>query len=152
MRCTFRYVWLIANLSLQCKCCHSVGIFNRRRQALKPSPLVAVQVRVGRMQIGGSRASRAGGLSGGRVWPIWCRLCAFSFTGVHHITLRVTDLARSRRFSQADIGSGLPAEPGYAGKLRLPDGTRIVVVPPLPGIPEADHGCTGSWWFLRSAR
>lgn len=69
----------------------------------------------------------------------------FTFASVHHITLRVTDLARSRRFYQGVLGltvdQDFPPEPGYSGKLRvrLADGTRIVLVPPLPGTPDADR-------------
>jgi catechol 2,3-dioxygenase-like lactoylglutathione lyase family enzyme len=69
----------------------------------------------------------------------------FSFAGVHHITLNVTDLARSRRFYEGVLGlvvdQDFPPEPGYHGKLRLrlADGTRIVLVPPLPGTPDGDQ-------------
>lgn len=69
----------------------------------------------------------------------------FTFTGVHHITLNVTDLTRSRRFYEGVLGltvdQDFPPEPGYRGKLRLrlADGTRIVLVPPLPGTPDADR-------------
>jgi glyoxylase I family protein len=68
----------------------------------------------------------------------------FTFSGIHHLTLRVTDLARSRRFYEGVLGLAVdqdfPPEPGYRGKLRLrlADGTRIVLVPALPGTPEGD--------------
>lgn len=70
---------------------------------------------------------------------------SFTFSGVHHITLNVTDLTRSRRFYEGVLGltvdQDFPPEPGYRGKLRLllADGTRIVLVPPLQGTPEGDR-------------
>jgi glyoxylase I family protein len=69
----------------------------------------------------------------------------FTFAGVHHITLNVTDLTRSREFYEGVLGLAVdqdfPPEPGYRGKLRLrlTDGTRIVLVPPLPGTPDGDR-------------
>ncbi len=69
----------------------------------------------------------------------------FTLGGIHHITLNVTDLARSRRFYEGVLGltvdQDFPPEPGYRGKLRLrlADGTRIVLVPPPPGTSDADR-------------
>jgi catechol 2,3-dioxygenase-like lactoylglutathione lyase family enzyme len=69
----------------------------------------------------------------------------FTFAGVHHITLNVTDLTRSCEFYEGVLGLAVdqdfPPEPGYRGKLRLrlADGTRIVLVPPLPGTPDGDR-------------
>jgi glyoxylase I family protein len=77
--------------------------------------------------------------------PLRLPVMSFTLGGIHHITLRVTDLARSRRFYEGVLGltvdQDFPPEPGYRGKLRLrlADGTRIVLVPPLPGTPDADQ-------------
>jgi glyoxylase I family protein len=59
----------------------------------------------------------------------------------HHITLRVTDLERSRAFYQAVLGLTVDQDfPGEKLRFRL-DGTatRLVLVPPLPGTPSGDR-------------
>jgi glyoxylase I family protein len=62
-------------------------------------------------------------------------------TGFHHITLRVTDLARARAFYEGVLG--FPVDQDFPGrKLRVrPPGTttRLVLVPPLPGTPDGDR-------------
>jgi len=69
----------------------------------------------------------------------------FVFRSIHHITLRVSDLDQARDFYCGVLGlphdQDFPPEPGYAGKLRfrLADGTRLVVVPALPGTPDGDR-------------
>lgn len=61
--------------------------------------------------------------------------------GFHHLTLRVTDLERSRRFYEAL--PGFVVDQDFAGeKVRFRVGqqrTRLVLVPPLPGTPEQDR-------------
>jgi catechol 2,3-dioxygenase-like lactoylglutathione lyase family enzyme len=60
--------------------------------------------------------------------------------GVHHITLRVSDLERSRSFYCGVLG--LVADQDFPGeKLRFPLGpyTRLVLCPPLPGTPPEDR-------------
>jgi catechol 2,3-dioxygenase-like lactoylglutathione lyase family enzyme len=62
--------------------------------------------------------------------------------GVHHLTLRVTDLEVSRRFYEGVLG--LEVDQWWDGKcrLRLGDGrgaTRLVLVPPLPGAVDGDR-------------
>lgn len=70
---------------------------------------------------------------------------SFTFFVVHYITLNVTDLTRSRQFYEGVLGLAVdqdfPPAPGYRGKprLRLADGTRIVLVPPLPGTSEGER-------------
>ncbi|GAB3748270.1 VOC family protein [Microlunatus parietis] len=67
------------------------------------------------------------------------------FSGIHHLTLRVRDLDRARWFYGEVLGleidQDFPPEPDYPGKLRLrlPDGTRIVLVRPLPGTAADDR-------------
>lgn len=69
----------------------------------------------------------------------------FRLKRVHHLTLNVSDPNTSRRFYEGVLGlevdQDFPPEPGHPGKLRvrLADGTRIVLVPPLPGTPEGDR-------------
>jgi glyoxylase I family protein len=60
---------------------------------------------------------------------------------IHHITLNVTDLERSRAFYQGVLGLAIDQDfPGYKLRFRL-DGTttRLVLVPPLPGTPPGDR-------------
>jgi glyoxylase I family protein len=61
--------------------------------------------------------------------------------GFHHITLRVTDLARARAFYEGILG--FPVDQDFPGrKLRVrPPGTttRLVLCPPLPGTPDGDR-------------
>lgn len=70
---------------------------------------------------------------------------SFTFQGVHHLTLNVTDLDRARDFYSGVLGLPMDQdfrpEPDYPGKLRfrLADGTRLVVVPALPGTPDGDR-------------
>ena len=59
----------------------------------------------------------------------------------HHITLRVSDLDRSRAFYQGVLGLAVDQDfPGEKLRFRL-DGTatRLVLVPPLPGTPVGDR-------------
>jgi glyoxylase I family protein len=61
-------------------------------------------------------------------------------TGFHHITLNVTNLARSRAFYEGLLG--LRVDQDFRGcklRLRLGDGGRLVLVPALDGTPEGDR-------------
>ena len=62
-------------------------------------------------------------------------------TGFHHITLNVTDLARSRAFYEGLLGLRVDQDfPGEKLRLRLPDAsTRLVLRPALPGTPAGDR-------------
>ncbi|HEY8471496.1 MAG TPA: VOC family protein [Natronosporangium sp.] len=62
-------------------------------------------------------------------------------TGFHHITLRVSDLERSRRFYEALPGFVLDQDfPGEKLRFRISgSATRLVLVPPLPGTPDGDR-------------
>jgi len=62
-------------------------------------------------------------------------------TGFHHITLRVTDLARARAFYEGLLDFRVDQDfPGEKLRLRLATtSTRLVLVPVLPGTPEGDR-------------
>jgi catechol 2,3-dioxygenase-like lactoylglutathione lyase family enzyme len=62
-------------------------------------------------------------------------------SGFHHITLRVTDLERSRRFYQALPGFVIDQDfPGEKIRFRIGDtAARLVLVPPLPGTPSGSR-------------
>ncbi len=62
-------------------------------------------------------------------------------TGFHHITLNVTDLARSRAFYEGLLGLRVDQDfPGEKLRLRLPDkSARLVLRPALPGTPAGDR-------------
>jgi len=62
-------------------------------------------------------------------------------TGFHHITLNVTDLARSRAFYERLLGLRVDQDfPGEKLRLRLPDASaRLVLRPVLPGTPAGDR-------------
>jgi glyoxylase I family protein len=61
--------------------------------------------------------------------------------GFHHITLNVTDLARSRVFYEGLLGLRVDQDfPGEKLRLRLPDAsTRLVLRPVLRGTPAGDR-------------
>lgn len=60
--------------------------------------------------------------------------------GFHHVTLSVTDLARSRAFYEGLLGLTVDQDfPGRKLRLRTADGSRLVLVPPLPGTPPGDR-------------
>lgn len=63
-------------------------------------------------------------------------------TGFHHVTLNVTDLARSRAFYEGVLGFTVDQDfPGEKLRLRFGDGgqARLVLRPPLPGTPGGDQ-------------
>jgi glyoxylase I family protein len=63
----------------------------------------------------------------------------FGITGLHHITLRVNDLERSRRFYEGVLG--FPVDQAFPGKLRFrpAPGIRLVLHAPLPDMPAGDR-------------
>jgi catechol 2,3-dioxygenase-like lactoylglutathione lyase family enzyme len=62
-------------------------------------------------------------------------------TGFHHVTLNVSDLARSRRFYEALPGFVVDQDfPGRKVRFRIGStAARLVLVPPLPGTPAGDR-------------
>lgn len=57
--------------------------------------------------------------------------------GVHHITVRVSDLERSRSFYAGVLGLVADQDfPGEKLRFRLGPHTRLVLHPPLPGTPS----------------
>lgn len=67
---------------------------------------------------------------------------AFAGDGIHHITLRVADLERSRRF-YGDL-LGLSQDQDLPGKIRFrlwngAGATRLVLKEPIPGTPDGDR-------------
>lgn len=62
-------------------------------------------------------------------------------TGLHHITLNVSDLERSRRFYQALPGFVIDQDfPGEKVRFRVgAEGVRLVLAPPLPGTLAGDR-------------
>ena len=64
----------------------------------------------------------------------------FEVDGIHHLTLNVTDLERSRAFYTGVLGF-VPDQdfPGEKLRYRIGPYTRLVLVPPLPGTPEGDR-------------
>jgi catechol 2,3-dioxygenase-like lactoylglutathione lyase family enzyme len=60
--------------------------------------------------------------------------------GFHHVTLNVTDLARSRAFYEGLLGLTVDQDfPGRKVRLRTPDGGRLVLASALPGTPPDDR-------------
>jgi glyoxylase I family protein len=60
--------------------------------------------------------------------------------GVHHITLRVSDLERSRSFYAGVLGLVADQDfPGEKLRFRLGAYTRLVLHPPQPGTPSEDR-------------
>jgi glyoxylase I family protein len=61
-------------------------------------------------------------------------------TGFHHITLRVRDLSRARAFYEGVLGLAVDQDfPGEKLRLRIGDGDRLVLRPPLPGTAAGDR-------------
>lgn len=62
-------------------------------------------------------------------------------TGLHHVTLNVADLERSRRFFAALPGFEIDQDmPGYKLRFRVgAQAVRLVLVPLLPGTPDGDR-------------
>jgi glyoxylase I family protein len=68
------------------------------------------------------------------------RPVAIEIDGVHHITLRVSDLERSRSFYAGVLGLVADQDfPGEKLRFRLGAYTRLVLHPPLPGTPSEDR-------------
>ena len=60
--------------------------------------------------------------------------------GVHHLTLRVTDLERSRSFYAGVLGFVADQDfPGEKLRFRIGPYTRLVLLPPLAGTPTEDR-------------
>jgi glyoxylase I family protein len=61
-------------------------------------------------------------------------------TGIHHISLRVTDLPRARAFYEGVLGLTVDQDfPGEKLRLRIGETGRVVLRPPLPGTPAGDR-------------
>jgi glyoxylase I family protein len=61
-------------------------------------------------------------------------------TGIHHISLRVTDLPRARAFYEGVLGLTVDQDlPGEKLRLRIGETGRLVLRPPLPGTPAGDR-------------
>jgi glyoxylase I family protein len=62
-------------------------------------------------------------------------------SGFHHVTLNVTDLARSKRFYEALPGFVVDQDfPGEKVRFRIgTEAARLVLRPPLPGTPDGDR-------------
>jgi catechol 2,3-dioxygenase-like lactoylglutathione lyase family enzyme len=64
----------------------------------------------------------------------------FEIDGIHHLTLNVTDLERSRSFYSGVLGLTPDQDfPGRKLRFRLGPYTRLVLRPPLPGTPDHDR-------------
>lgn len=63
----------------------------------------------------------------------------YSIHGLHHVTLRVHDLARSQHFYERVLGLTLDQDFEDKLRFRLGPGTRLVLKPPLPGTPQDDR-------------
>jgi catechol 2,3-dioxygenase-like lactoylglutathione lyase family enzyme len=64
----------------------------------------------------------------------------FAIDGVHHITLNITDLDRSKAFYAGVLGLEVDQDfPDYKVRLRLGPYTRLVLVLPLDGTPPGDR-------------
>lgn len=64
----------------------------------------------------------------------------FEVDGIHHLTLNVTDLEKSRAFYAGVLGFVADQDfPGEKLRFRLGPYTRLVLRPPLPGTPEGDR-------------
>jgi catechol 2,3-dioxygenase-like lactoylglutathione lyase family enzyme len=64
----------------------------------------------------------------------------FEVDGIHHLTLNVADLERSKAFYSGVLGF-VPDQdfPGEKLRYRIGPYTRLVLVPPVPGTPEGDR-------------
>jgi glyoxylase I family protein len=61
-------------------------------------------------------------------------------TGIHHISLRVTDLPGARAFYEGVLGLTVDQDlPGEKLRLRTGETGRLVLRPPLPGTPAGDR-------------
>src|SRR5689334_599864 len=61
-------------------------------------------------------------------------------TGVHHVTLRVTDLSGARAFYEDVLGLKVDQDfPGEKLRLRIGETDRLVLHPPLPDTPSGDR-------------
>ena len=65
---------------------------------------------------------------------------SFEVGGIHHLTLNVTDLERSKAFYAGVLGFVADQDfPGEKLRFRLGPYTRLVLRPPLPFTPEGDR-------------
>jgi glyoxylase I family protein len=61
-------------------------------------------------------------------------------TGLHHVTLNVTDLGRARAFYEGVLGLRVDQDfPGEKLRLRFGENARLVLRPLLPGTPPGDR-------------